>query len=104
MIGSFTSRMPTFRSRSWPKKACDAPVLAERIAAGFSIVFAGNLGVAQSLETVLDAAERLQAAGMPVRFFLVGSGSRSDWLQDQLRQRKLSNVEVPGDSRRKAWD
>ena len=33
---------------------------------------------------------------MPVRFFLVGSGSRSDWLQEQLAQRRLGNVELPG--------
>lgn len=78
------------------ESAGDATALAERIACGFSVVFAGNLGVAQSLETVLDAAERLQMAGMSVRFFLVGSGSRSDWLKDQIRQRKLTNVEAPG--------
>lgn len=76
--------------------AGDATALAERIACGFSVVFAGNLGVAQSLETVLDAAERLQVAGMSARFFLVGSGSRFEWLKDQLRQRKLTNVELPG--------
>ncbi|HNN44415.1 MAG TPA: glycosyltransferase family 4 protein [Azospira sp.] len=76
--------------------AGDATALVERIASGFSVVFAGNLGVAQSLETVLDAAERLQVAGVPVRFFLVGSGSRSERLNDQILQRKLTNVELPG--------
>lgn len=74
----------------------DAKALAEKIAQGFSVVFAGNLGVAQSLETILYAAERLQISGVPVRFFLVGSGSRSDWLRDELLRRKLTNVEVPG--------
>ena len=76
--------------------AAETKALVERIAGGFSVVFAGNLGVAQSLDTILDAAERLRVADVPVRFFFVGSGSRSDWLKDQLRQRKLTNVEVSG--------
>lgn len=74
----------------------DAMALAERISRSFSIVFAGNLGVAQSLETILDAAERLQESGVPARIFLVGSGSRSAWLKDQVLLRKLANVELPG--------
>ena len=74
----------------------DSKVLAERISREFSVVFAGNLGVAQSLETILAAAEQLQISAVPARFFLVGSGSRSDWLKDQLRERKLTNVEMPG--------
>lgn len=74
----------------------DAMALAERISQAFSIVFAGNLGVAQSLETILDAAERLQESGVPARILLVGSGSRSEWLQEQILRRKLANVELPG--------
>lgn len=77
-------------------QAGGAQALAERMSREFSVVFAGNLGVAQSLETILHAAERLQESGAPVRFFLVGSGSRSDWLQEQLAQRRLGNVELPG--------
>ena len=46
---------------------------------GFNVVFAGNLGTVQSLGTILEAAELL--ADLPdVRFVLVGSGSRDEWL------------------------
>lgn len=62
---------------------------------GFSVVFAGNLGAAQSLETVLDAAEKLRQR-TDIRFFLVGSGSRSAWLAEEIRLRKLENVILPG--------
>jgi len=62
---------------------------------GFNVVFAGNLGTVQALETVLGAAELLRAHG-DVRFVLVGSGSRSAWLQQQVDARKLDNVRVPG--------
>jgi glycosyltransferase involved in cell wall biosynthesis len=65
------------------------------LAPGFNIVFAGNLGTVQALDTVLDAAELLlPQAG--VRFVLVGSGSRSVWLQQEVMRRGLSNVQLPG--------
>lgn len=81
-----------------PMSDCSAGVelLAQDIASGFSVVFAGNLGAAQSLETILDAAERLQKNGAETRFFLVGSGSQSSWLTAEVRQRGLKNIVLPG--------
>jgi len=62
---------------------------------GFNVVFAGNLGTAQALETVLDAAAALR--DLPaVRFVFVGSGQRGAWLQEQVRERVLSNVQLAG--------
>lgn len=70
-----------------------SPALA--LPPGFNIVFAGNLGTAQALDSVLDAAELLR--DLPgVRFVLVGSGQRSDWLAEQVRTRQLDNVLLPG--------
>ena len=62
---------------------------------GFNIVFAGNLGTVQALETVLEAA-RLTGPGSGIRWVLVGSGSRLEWLQRQLREPGLEHVELPG--------
>lgn len=70
--------------------------LSMEIAAGFSVVFAGNLGTAQSLDTILDAAEKVQRASLPVRFFLIGSGSLSGWLATEIKHRGLSNIALPG--------
>lgn len=64
---------------------------AQTIRERFSIVFAGNLGVAQSLETVLDAAELLKENG-DIFFQIVGSGSRDTWLASEIERRKLPNV------------
>ncbi len=62
---------------------------------GFNVVFAGNLGTVQALGTVLDAAELLRPhAG--VRMVLVGSGSRSEWLQQEVLRRQLDNVQLSG--------
>lgn len=74
----------------------EAHALSQEIAQNFSIVFAGNLGTAQSLETIVGAAERLECTGVPVRFFLIGSGSQSDWLNSEIQRRALTNVVVPG--------
>ncbi|MBK0391951.1 glycosyltransferase family 4 protein [Ramlibacter algicola] len=61
----------------------------------FNVVFAGNLGTVQALPTILDAAERLQSL-RDLRIVLVGSGSRSAWLQEEVARRGLSNVHLPG--------
>lgn len=62
---------------------------------GFSVVFAGNLGTAQALGTVLDAAELLLTHA-DVHIVLVGSGSRSEWLQKEVVRRQLNNVHLAG--------
>jgi len=62
---------------------------------GFNVVFAGNLGNAQSLETILDAAAVL-APLADTRFVLVGSGSRDEWLAGEVSRRKLANVQLAG--------
>lgn len=65
------------------------------LAPGFNVVFAGNLGTVQALGTVLDAAELLQPHA-DVRIVLVGSGSRSDWLEQEVLRRQLRNVQLAG--------
>lgn len=62
---------------------------------GFNVIFAGNLGTVQALDTVLDAAEMLLE--MPeVKIVLVGSGSRSAWLESEIESRDLRNVHLVG--------
>lgn len=61
----------------------------------FNVVFAGNLGTVQALETVLDAAEQLRR-DCTVHFTLVGDGSRRAWLQEEIERRGLQNVSLPG--------
>ena len=63
--------------------------------AGFNVVFAGNLGTVQALETVLEAATILRAEP-DVRFVLVGSGSRAGWVAEEVERRSLRNVVVAG--------
>ncbi len=69
--------------------------LVSELRRGFSVVFAGNVGAAQSMETILAAAERL-GPHSDIRFFVVGSGSREAWLRQEIVYRRLNNILLPG--------
>lgn len=70
---------------------CRAEELARRISSVFAVTFTGNLGKAQSLDTVLDAAELL-SADPSIEIHLVGSGSLSEWIASEIARRRLTNV------------
>lgn len=63
------------------------PSLTE-LPAGFNIVFAGNIGVAQGLETVLAAAERTRDKE-DIHWIVLGDGSERERLQVLARERRL---------------
>jgi len=63
---------------------------------GFTVVFAGNIGEAQDMPAVLDAAERLKD-NASIRWVIVGDGRKSDWLQAEVARRRLhKQVLLPG--------
>lgn len=62
---------------------------------GFSIMFAGNIGAGQAVETIVEAASLL-AEHSDIRFVVVGTGSRREWMLTQVRERKLHNLHLPG--------
>jgi len=62
---------------------------------GFNIVFAGNLGTVQALETVVAAAALLRD-DTHVRFVLIGSGSRGDALRAEVARLGLNNLRFAG--------
>jgi colanic acid biosynthesis glycosyl transferase WcaI len=57
----------------------------------FVVMFAGNVGYSQGLDSVLDAAETLQSDPDFV-FAIVGSGASKESLEQSARERALSNV------------
>lgn len=61
----------------------------------FCAVFAGNIGSAQAVETLVDCAERLRDL-QDVKIVLVGSGSRLDWVKAECKRRQLHNLVLPG--------
>ena len=63
--------------------------------AGFSVVFAGNIGAAQAVDVIVEAASYLRDYA-DIRFVVLGAGSRRDWLRQQVQVRGLTNVYIPG--------
>jgi glycosyltransferase involved in cell wall biosynthesis len=58
----------------------------------FRVVFAGNMGKAQALDAVLDAAAILQARGSRASFVMLGGGVEVSRLKTRVLEMKLSNV------------
>lgn len=58
----------------------------------FRIVFAGNMGKAQALDAVLDAAALLQTRGSRVCFVMLGGGVEVNRLKQRTVDLKLHNV------------
>lgn len=58
------------------------------------VVFAGNIGRAQAIDTVVSAAAQLEAEG--VHLYLVGDGSDLERINTFIRQNKIQNVTTLG--------
>jgi glycosyltransferase involved in cell wall biosynthesis len=77
----------------------DGPLAGRKI-----FVYAGNMGIAQNLDLLIDLAEQLQKRS-DIGFLFVGRGSEAARLEADAKQRKLDNVlfgpeidpdEIPG--------
>ena len=55
----------------------------------FRVLFAGNLGEAQSLGTLLNAADRLRTH-TDIEWIVVGSGRRRSWFEQEIQKRNLT--------------
>lgn len=52
----------------------------------FCVMFAGNLGEAQSLETIIYAAARVKEHGDEVHWVLIGDGRRLAWMKSEVER------------------
>jgi glycosyltransferase involved in cell wall biosynthesis len=70
---------------------------------GFSVVFAGNIGKAQAIPTLIEAATLLSQSDC--QLVLVGEGSMLDWAKHEVSELKLNNVHFIGrvESRCMPW-
>lgn len=74
-----------------PKERNAFKAMEEGLPGGFSVVYGGNVGAAQGLGVVLDAADLLRRdAG--IQFTIVGDGVERKSLERRAAERGLSNV------------
>lgn len=62
---------------------------------GFSVMFAGNIGSAQAVEVIVEAATLLKEYA-DIHFVVLGDGGRRDWMLQQTKNRGLTNLHLPG--------
>ena len=55
----------------------------------FKILFAGNLGEAQSLNTIISAADLIR--NEKITWIIIGDGRRKKWLKNEIQKRNLSD-------------
>ncbi|EPL08526.1 glycosyltransferase family 4 protein [Pseudomonas sp. CF161] len=84
----------SFDARPSPVAAV-SDFLKELLDSHFCVVFAGNLGTAQSLDMLVQAAIELRN-DPSIRLVLIGSGSRLEWLEQQRLSHQLENLVLPG--------
>ncbi|GAB5351838.1 hypothetical protein TMRH483_00417 [Qipengyuania sp. 483] len=72
-------------------KPCSISI-ADTVLAGRKVfVYAGNMGVAQNMDIILEAADRLKAR-KDLGFLLVGRGSERDRVRREAKARDLNNM------------
>lgn len=72
-----------------------APPKVAGMDAPFSVLFAGNIGTAQAVQVILEAATCLRH--LPdIAFVVLGDGSRRAWLLEEAAKRGLGNLHLPG--------
>jgi colanic acid biosynthesis glycosyl transferase WcaI len=65
----------------------NGPALPE----GFKIMFAGNLGAAQALGTIVEAADMLRNEAA-IQWIIVGDGRQRDWMANEVKRRGLEGT------------
>lgn len=71
------------------EKPSDHPIPS--LPEGFKVIFAGNIGEAQDMEAVMQAARKLK--GRPdIKWILVGNGRKRPWVEEFIRENGLSET------------
>ncbi|MEW5802905.1 MAG: glycosyltransferase family 4 protein [bacterium] len=59
----------------------------------FVVLYAGNIGMTQSFETVIEAAQRLVYIE-EIQFVILGNGVRLEWLNRELSKNFVTNIKL----------
>lgn len=59
----------------------------------FVLLYAGNMGRPNDLETIVEAAKKLRSKSQ-IHFIFLGSGAKKRWLEDEVMNHKLENVTI----------
>jgi glycosyltransferase involved in cell wall biosynthesis len=63
--------------------------------ANFTVLFAGNIGQAQGVDVIVEAAFLLKN-NADIQFVVMGDGSARQWMLDEVQKKSLTNLHLPG--------
>lgn len=75
--------------------AADDVIAISELAGNFSVLFAGNVGKAQAVKVIVEAAALLRNHP-DIHLIVLGDGSDREWMLEEVRSQKLSNLHVLG--------
>ena len=75
------------------QKACSIQIAETDLRGRIVFVYAGNMGIAQGMDRLLQLAEKLNSH-TDIGFLFVGRGSEVKRLKEMVRSKKLSNVSI----------
>ena len=59
----------------------------------FYVTYAGNIGMMQSIETIVDAAEKLKDES-EIQFIIFGNGSEEENIKNRIAEKQLTNIKM----------
>lgn len=65
---------------------------SSKIPVGFNILFAGNIGVAQDFDTIINCAKILREKKLKINWLIFGTGREKDNIEKLISKLKLENI------------
>lgn len=90
-----TFYLPNSAGHVFLAKNLDKKYNIEEFHGGFCVVFAGNIGKAQAMHVIIDAAQLL-VKSENIKFIIIGDGSEYQWMKHEIKKRKLENIYLTG--------
>lgn len=59
----------------------------------FYVTYAGNIGMVQGIETIVDAAEKLKDES-GIQFIIFGNGSEEENIKNRIAEKRLTNIKM----------
>jgi len=81
---------PNFYSEQDIVALNDNPLINVQDDGQFKILFAGNIGEAQDMPSIVEVGQILKRESMSVKIFIAGSGKKLEWMKKEVEKRDLS--------------
>ena len=83
------AHFPNWAENLYQPRASTPPSVQKEMPDGFRVMFAGNIGSAQSFETILGAAELLKMHP-EIQWVILGDGNMRSWVDAEIQRRGLN--------------